>query len=685
MPNQYTSESMLDIYIFEISHLIEQLEGIALDCEGTGCYSMDAINEIFRVMHTIKGSSAMMLFNNIANLAHNIEDLFFFLREEKPAAIDYTTLTDFVFASVDFIKLEIEKIKNGDAPDGDTASIIGELSLYLEKLKKDNNVSHEIKSDLIKEEAQPKYYISPSSDEQPAYSYRFKAQISFEDGTGMENVRAYSIVHSLKEITNEMSHIPEELIENDESIQHIKENGFTIFFKANHTYKEVYEFFMKILILEELNLTELKDDEFRVEATPREGKTNNIVIPAAVKQEESNPVSSDNITMQSQSLISVPVAKLDKLMDLVGEMVIAEAMVTQNPDLKGLNLDNFYKAARQLKKITGELQDTVMSVRMVPLSNTFHKMHRIVRDMSKKLNKDVNLEIIGEETEVDKNIIEQISDPIMHLVRNAIDHGIESNEERTKQGKGKAVVILEAKNAGNDVIIQIKDNGKGLNKKVILSKAKQNNLLTKPEEEMSEKEIFNLIFLPGFSTKDVVTEFSGRGVGMDVVTSNIKTVGGTVSVESGEGLGTTISIKIPLTLAIIDGMNIRVKNSSYTIPTTAIRQSFRPNPGDIIIDPDGKEMIMVRGQCYSIIRLHQLYNIKGARENFEDGIIIIVEHEDEVTCLFADELIGEQQVVVKALPSYIRNTERSNGLSGCTLLGDGSISLILDIAALMKK
>jgi two-component system chemotaxis sensor kinase CheA len=372
-------------------------------------------------------------------------------------------------------------------------------------------------------------------------------------------------------------------------------------------------------------------------------------------------------------------------MDLVGEMVIAEAMVIQNPDLRGLALGNFTKAARQLNKITTDIQDMVMSIRMVPLSATFTKMHRIVRDMCKKLDKEVHLEILGEETEVDKNIIEHISDPLMHLVRNSIDHGIESPEERLAKGKAKiGTITLEAKNAGSDVLIIVKDDGKGLNKEKILKKARENNLLFKNEEDMTDKEIFNLILLPGFSTKETVTEFSGRGVGMDVVTKNIEAVGGSLSVDSVAGKGTVITLKIPLTLAIIDGMNIKVGKARYTIPTISIKESFRPKEGDIITDPDGNEMIMVRGQCYLIRRLHEVYKVKTDITKFTDGIIIMVEQDEKTVCVFADELLGQQQVVVKALPQYIQNLKKTRGLAGCTLLGDGSISLILDVTRMFS-
>jgi two-component system chemotaxis sensor kinase CheA len=677
MSDQYTNEPMLEIYIFETSHLVEQLEGVILNCEKSRYYSSEAINEIFRVMHTIKGSSAMMLFNEIASIAHSIEDLFFFMREKKPTNIDCSALTDLVFESIDFIKLELEKIKNGDNADGDAASVVDKLKTYINLLKSNNTISSN-ESDTYQDVSKTQYYISQLTVDKQCYKYCFKAEIFFDDDCEMENIRAYTIIHNLGYITSDIKHIPTDIVENDGTIQQIREQGFVIYFKANQTYNEMHEFFMKSLFLRDLKLTELQDNEpWPEEDIIQEEDNSNIEAPSVLLNQ--------NQGSTPQGLISVPVAKMDKLMDLVGEMVIAEAMVTQNPDVKVLNLENFNKAARQLRKITSELQDMVMSIRMVPLSATFHKMHRIARDMNKKLNKEVYLEIIGEETEVDKNIIEHISDPIMHLVRNAIDHGIETAEDRETSGKSKlGKVTLEAKNAGNDVVILIKDDGKGLSKQKILEKAKHSDLLNKPENEMSDKEIFNLIFLPGFSTNEAVTEFSGRGVGMDVVVKNIEKVGGSVSVDSAMGMGTTITMKIPLTLAIVDGMNISVGKSCYTIPTIAIKQSFRPKETDIITDPDGNEMIMVRGVCYPILRLHQLYKVKGAQELFHEGILIMVENEGKSICLFADELLGEQQVVVKTLPVYIRSIKKVRGLSGCTLLGDGSISLILDAGGLIN-
>jgi two-component system chemotaxis sensor kinase CheA len=504
----------------------------------------------------------------------------------------------------------------------------------------------------------------------------------------MENVRAYTIINNLKGITEDIYYTPQNLIDGDADAEIIRKEGFNIWFKADNTYEEMQEFFMQTIFLRKLELIKL-DNNNEIDQILK-GKVNPRIdlsdTGPKVCNKEDTGSSEKDAHANHQSIISVQVDKLDKLMNLMGEIVIAEAMVTQNPDLKGLELENFQKAARQLHKITTELQDTVMSIRMVPLSTTFQKMHRIVRDMSKKLEKEVRLELIGEETEVDKNIIEHISDPLMHLVRNAIDHGIETIKEREASGKSKTgKVILEAKNVGSDVLILIKDDGKGLNKEKIIKRAIECDLLTKPEHEMSDREIYNLIFLPGFSTKDSVSEFSGRGVGMDVVIKNIASVGGTVSVECVEGAGSTVTLKIPLTLASIDGMNIKVGDSRYTIPTTAIKESFKPKEADLIKDPDENEMIMVRGECIPIIRLHQFYNVKTNITDFTEGILIMVENENKTICIFADELLGQQQVVVKMLPSYIKNTRKIQGLAGCTLLGDGNISLILDISGLLNE
>lgn len=679
MSDIHSNQQFLEMYIFETSQNIEQIEEALLLSEESNMYSDEVINDIFRHMHTIKGSSAVMQLEHLSTLAHSIEDLFFCIREQKPKNLDTSSLNDLILEGVDFIKAELDKIKNGVEADGDASILIQNNRNALGLIRQ---IPTSESQDAI-----------PIDKQVPVHSDRgafptiskniFKATIFFKDGCEMENIRAYAIINHLREFTSEIFHLPKDILENGESVNIIREKGFVIYVKAEQSYEEMHEFFMQTIFLKELQLVELEDEQEirRIFSEEKNLIREDAPVKAAEKarQEEKESHSS-----HVQSIISVNVAKLDKLMDLVGEMVIAEAMVIQNPDLEGLEIDNFHKASRHLHKITTELQDMVMSIRMVPLANTFHKMHRIVRDMSKKLGKEVKLQIIGEETEVDKNIIEHISDPLMHIVRNSIDHGIESGEEREARGKTRTgTVTIEAKNAGSDVLILISDDGKGLNKEKLLRRAMEHDLLTKPESELSDKEIYNLIFVPGFSTKEKITEFSGRGVGMDVVTRNLEEVGGSASIDSAEGAGTTMTLKIPLTLAIIDGMNVRVGHSRYTIPITTIKESFRPEKNDIFTDPDGNEMIMVRGECYPILRLHECYGVHNAVTDFTDGIIIMVEQDNQIICLFADELVGQQQVVVKAMPNYIKNKKKIHGLAGCTLLGDGSISLILDIGGMV--
>ncbi len=380
--------------------------------------------------------------------------------------------------------------------------------------------------------------------------------------------------------------------------------------------------------------------------------------------------------------------KLDDLQAIVGEIVITESMVTSAPELNQLSrdaYDNFMKSARQLRKLTDDLQDIAMSLRMVPISGVFQKMNRIVRDMKQKLGKDVRLTLIGEDTEIDKTIVDSIQDPIMHMVRNAMDHGIEDDfNDRIRAGKNsQGEIILSASHTSGEVMITISDDGQGMDPDKLLAKAKERGILTKPESEYSRKEALGLVMLPGFSTNQTVTEFSGRGVGMDVVKKNVESVGGVVSLSSELGKGTTFMMKIPLTLAIMDGMKVTVGSSIFTIPIANIRQSFKILPDEIIRDENGSEMVERMGSFYPIVRLHQFYGIETEVTNLEDGILMWIESSDRSFCLFVDDLIGEQQVVVKPLPVFLNSFELKNfGVGGCTILGDGNISIILDVPSL---
>ena len=681
-------EAMVDMYIYETTTLLEQLDQILMKTESASEFESEDINEIFRIMHTIKGSSAMMGLENMSSLAHAIEDMFYIIREDKPIIKDIKKLYELVFNASDLLKAEIDLIQEDEYTATDFSAPKNSIESYVTVLKSGEPEPVQEEKPAPKAEAPSAPVSSSSADE-------ITVKVYFDDDCKMENLRALILINKIKDDCEKLSFEPADIEDNPDSSKVIIENGFLVHFKSHTTPDVVISGIEEALnvksyeIIEKAAPVEVKTEA----AAPVEIKMEQpkaaapVEAPKEVTPDASNNVEHINNMLQNkggakQSLISVNLNKLDQLMDMVGEIVITEAMVTANPDLKGLHLDNFQKAARQLRKLTDELQDIVMSIRMVPLSGAFNKMTRIVRDMKVKLNKEVNLVFEGEETEVDKSIIDNLNDPLMHMVRNSVDHGIEdSAEDRIAACKSPVgTVTLSAYNSSGEVIIVVSDDGRGIDTEKVLAKAKKNGLLTKNEKDYTDKEIYNMVMLPGFSTNEVVTEFSGRGVGMDVVRKNIEKIGGSVSVDSKLGEGTSFIIKIPLSLAIVDGMEVSVGKSIFTIPISSIKESFKLKPGQLIRDTEDNEMIMIRGECYPLIRLYDIYGLETEQKDLYGGIIILVEAEGRSACIFADELIGEQQVVVKPFSPLLNEFNvKQNGMAGCTILGDGSITIILDV------
>lgn len=380
--------------------------------------------------------------------------------------------------------------------------------------------------------------------------------------------------------------------------------------------------------------------------------------------------------------IRVDLGKLDSLINIIGEMVIAENMVVRNPDLEGLELENFTKAAQHMNKIVRELQEMAMVIRMVPVSGLFRRMIRLVHDVSSKLGKSIDLKIIGEETELDKTVIETITDPLVHLIRNSLDHGLEPPDERLRAGKDKTgTVTLTAVHEEGEVWIVVEDDGRGLNREKIIAKAVSSKLIAGDGLDLSDKAVFNLIFQPGFSTADKVTDVSGRGVGMDVVKKNLEKINGKIEVKSKLGHGSKIILRIPLTLAIIEGMMARVGDAKYILPILSIRETFSPDPKAITISPDGEELVRIREEFFPVVRLHDLYKLTPQNKELHDGILIVLETQELNYCLFVDEILGQQQTVIKGLSGYIGNIR---GVSGCTILGNGDVCMILDVNGLLE-
>ncbi|MDR0327163.1 MAG: chemotaxis protein CheA [Planctomycetaceae bacterium] len=384
-------------------------------------------------------------------------------------------------------------------------------------------------------------------------------------------------------------------------------------------------------------------------------------------------------TAASKQDIRVDLHKLDLLINLVGELVIAESMVTRCPAVAHVEDEYYNRAKHQLRRICDDLQDCAMSVRMIPLSATFRKMVRLVHDLSTKAGKKIKLNLVGEETEVDKTVIEQIADPLIHIVRNSCDHGIEPPEERLAAGKtDTGSVTLEGKHEGGEVWIQIRDDGHGLNRDKILSKALEKGIVGNEAKDWSDDRIYKLVFEPGFSTADKVTDISGRGVGMDVVKRNIEKLNGRIDIASRPGQGSTFTLRIPLTLAIVDAMLVRVGEGKYMIPTLTIRESLVPTMQQVTVTPEGQEILRLREELVPIVRLYDVFACRPGADKLKDGILIVVEDGGRSFAFFVDEIVGQQQTVIKGLPDYIGE---ANGFSGCTILGDGTVSLIVDVGA----
>lgn len=404
------------------------------------------------------------------------------------------------------------------------------------------------------------------------------------------------------------------------------------------------------------------------------------VLKLAAEQAPTGRVEREKTTRSNESTsIRVAVEKVDQLINLVGELVITQSMLAQrSSELDPVNHGDLITSMGQLQRNARDLQESVMSIRMMPMEYVFSRYPRLVRDLAGKLGKQVELTLVGSSTELDKSLIERIIDPLTHLVRNSLDHGIELPEKRLAAGKNSVGnLILSAEHQGGNICIEVTDDGAGLNRERILAKAASQGLTV--SENMSDDEVAMLIFAPGFSTAEQVTDVSGRGVGMDVVKRNIQEMGGHVEIQSKQGTGTTIRILLPLTLAILDGMSVRVADEVFILPLNAVMESLQPREADLHPLAGGERVLEVRGEYLPIVELWKVFNVAGAKTEATQGIVVILQSGGRRYALLVDQLIGQHQVVVKNLESNYRKVP---GISAATILGDGSVALIVDVSAL---
>ncbi|MDG0813662.1 chemotaxis protein CheA [Cohnella rhizosphaerae] len=665
MNPQEPSDALTDMYFLEAYQLIGQIEELALASEKSGGFSPEDIAALFRSLHTLKGSSAMMQYRRIADISHALEDVFDDLRKRHDDPRNGRPLADLVLRTVDYCRSELAHRERGLGHPGEPTA-------------------------LLEEAAGMRIQSGASGKQANCYS----ALVRFSDPCPMISVRAYQLIARLREVCLRIDHSPDNLVDDASSSEVLESLGLLVMLESDMDYSSIVTYIQNNLYIESVNVTRLISwaDAREASESGRSAPTDISQAPApqaptsrepaprdpqAAVPAEKTGVSPKPIASQT---VSVPVAKLDRLVDLVGELVVTESVVGQSEAADPEGSGRLRQAQSQLRKITTELQDSVLSLRMVPIAALFGKMNRVARDMTAKLGKQADMIIDGEQTELDKLVIDQISDPLMHLVRNCIDHGIELPEERAAAGKPPAgIVRLRAISIGGDVMLTVEDDGRGLDRQRLLEKAQAAGLLRDVAREPSDSEIYNFIFMPGLTTREQISEFSGRGVGMDVVARNVAQVSGSIAVDSEQGRYTRFTLKIPLTLAIIDGMHLRAGLTRYTIPTVSVRESFRPAPEQIIHSPDGGRMLLSRGRCVPVLRLGPAQ--VDERDDGPARILVMVEQGDRAVCLEADELLGQQQIVIKPLPPLVARHLTSGKISGCTLLGDGSISLILNTGA----
>ena len=658
-----------EIFLEFLSEVLDHLEDaesniLSIDEDVT---DYEVINAIFRSIHSIKGSAGFLGLTDMQGLSHELEAL---LDKARKGEISITQeIIDISLSAIDALRklrdnlaIKVDK-ELGKSTDADEQPI--NIQPYVDKI-----------TAILSEEAKPNETVP-----EPQGSVNQEQADDFWDKEGAEpSEEGFLGEILLDEGTITQEQLDKALEDGNKKIGEILvEDGVTTpekIEKALTEQKPIGEILAEKGVITEPQLDNaLKQQGKKVgERLVESGATTPESIDTALESQQAQR----SVKLQSRT-VKVDTGKLDNLFDLVGELVIANTLIVG--EMKSVNNNGTSKNLSQLTKITKDIQDQVMSMRMVTLKQTFQKMSRLVRDVSQRSGKKVKFEISGEETELDKNVIEEIADPLVHILRNSVDHGIESEEDRITKGKpNEGTVSLSAFHRGGSIIIEIKDDGKGLQKERILKKAIDKGLVSN-QASMTDNQIYNLIFAPGLSTADKVTNISGRGVGMDVVKKNIEKLRGKVDVTSQEGVGSTFTIKLPLTLAIIDGIVVNVGDTKYIIPTVSIEESLQPKEEEISTVKNQGEVVNIRGNLLSLVRLHKLYNINTTKTVPWESIVVVVEGAEGKYGVLVDELLGQQQVVIKSLGDRFKNVK---GISGSAILGDGKVGLILDVTGVRE-
>lgn len=614
---------MLDTYLLETSQLLEQADTILMGAEQEMALSREDINGIFRAMHTIKSSSAMMGLTGLSSLAHRLEDVFDVFRDDPSRLRGFEQETfDLIFAASDFIRSEMGRMQQEDFRPADASVFDDRIEALVARVK-----------------AQRQTVV----------------RLRFEAGCKMENIRAFMVVRQIKGMCGEMETYPKNVDTNPEAEDYIRQSGFYIRFVSEDP-KLVLKKLQEALFVESMAI---------VDDMPRE-------------QEEKEQA----VVSTGSEYIHVRVEKLDELQNLTGELMIAaQAAGMHDGRQSGLKED---QQNRQLERLLKELEELVISIRMVPFSSVAPKLHRIVRDMCRKEKKEVTFVVEGQDVELDKKIADSILEPLVHLIRNAIDHGIELPKERLAAGKPQTGhVRLSLSNTGGEIVVAISDDGCGIDTDAVLEKAKRKNLLTNDAADYTHQELLELCLLPGFSTREAANEYSGRGVGLDVVRQMVEKFGGHLHLNSVRGEGSRFILHLPLTLTIVDCVRIQVGNHYFAVPAHQVVQ-FSPYRDANLVHQDGREYWIHEGRYIPVISMRQFYDIREAR-TVETQIMVYVTGSTREACLLTDKISDSGSLVEKPLPKILGSSFRHyTGISGCSLLADGSICMQLDIEDLIR-
>ena len=711
----FDSDEFISIFLSEANEIVEGLENDLVLLEDNKS-DEDLLNKIFRSAHTLKSSAGTVGFTTMSELNHVAENL---LEKVRSGKLDVTpTMITVLLEFLDTVKIMLQNIIDGKG-EADGVNNIESLKAKIKAIADGNEIDASVQAPTtssaaptVKKETQTSTQAQaieePEKKEESSsgsnvfhISMSFKATI-FDNGIDplmfLNDLRDIGTISNLKIDSSNV--LPISALEDPYTCY----TQFSLDISTNSTLEQVQNIFLFVIDDNDINISDAKvsvqkedkietqtetqvAEETKEEKTIEETKSQE-EIKEEIKTEQAKPQTSaaksqasSSVKVQAPSTVRVDTRKLDSLMNLIGELVIAQSRIMQLT--QSLDIDNGLKeAVSSMDRTSRQIQEEVMNIRMMPVGPIFNQFHRYVRDLNLELNKEVKLVLKGETTEIDKNMLEQLSDPLKHIIRNSMDHGIErTKEERIARGKPEfGTITMSAAHQEGHVVIEVSDDGNGLNKERIYNKAIEKGLLSK-DGKYSDAEIYRTIFSPGLSTAEKITDISGRGVGMDVVRANVEKMKGKIEIKSEEGKGSTFIIKLPLTLAIIEGITFALGEQIYIMPLISIIEQMKVKNEQIKPFEGRGEMIKIRDEYLPLIRLHKVFEIDTHIEDIDNGIVVVVEAGYRRCAIFVDELLDQQQVVIKSLDSAF---SKHSGISGGTILGDGRIALIIDIQGLVN-